>query len=71
MSVRCPTDTHLCCCIHDSTKKELASYIKEGEKQSAKIAKMREDGADEYDIRKQVRLLCGGVLLVRLQLSGL
>ena len=40
---------------HCSTKKELASYQKEADKQSDKVSKMESSGADEYDIRKQVR----------------
>lgn len=35
--------------------KEYLSYGKEATKQTAKIAKMREEGKDAYDIRKQVR----------------
>jgi hypothetical protein len=37
-----------------STSKELISYHKELEQQKAKVAKMRENNADEYDIKKQV-----------------
>lgn len=37
------------------TEKELSKYHEELEAQKAKVAKMRADGADEYDIKKQVR----------------
>ena len=46
--------THLCECWC-SLKKEVKSYYKEATKQEAKIAKMRESGADSHDINKQVR----------------
>ena len=39
--------------------KEYLSYGKEAKKQTAKIAKMREDGKDAHDIRKQVRCRVG------------
>jgi hypothetical protein len=39
------------------THKELLHYHKELEQQKEKVAKMRDAGADEYDIKKQVRLL--------------
>ena len=39
--------------------KELASYKKEVEKDEAKVASMRELGADPHDLKQQVRtLLC-------------
>lgn len=36
-------------------QKELQSYHTDLEKQRAKVARMREEAADEYDIKKQVR----------------
>ena len=40
---------------HARTKKELAAYEREAEKQREKIAKMEASGADEHDVKKQVR----------------
>jgi len=34
--------------------KEVESYEKEAKQQEAKVQKMRDDGKDFYDIRKQV-----------------
>ena len=33
--------------------KEGQYYVKEAEKLKQKVVKMKEDGADEYDVRKQ------------------
>ena len=43
----------------DTTRliKEKAMYEMEVVQQEAKIAKMKEEGKDEHDIRKQVRIL--------------
>lgn len=40
-------------CIFRLTKEKL-SYEKESEQQEAKIEKMKTEGKDEYDIKKQV-----------------
>ncbi len=38
------------------TKKEISSYKREADAQIERISKLEASGADEYDIRKQVRL---------------
>ena len=37
--------------------KDLIYYGKEAEKQKAKIEKMKEDGRDEHDVKKQIQVL--------------
>ena len=44
-----------------STKKELDAYHREAVKQQEKIAGMEAAGADEHDIKKQVRVARGAL----------
>jgi tubulin-specific chaperone A len=45
-------------------QKEVASYEKEVVQNEAKIAKMREDGRDEYDIKKQEEVLQESYMMI-------
>lgn len=38
--------------------KEVASYEVEAKENEAKVQKMRDDGKDAYDIRKQEEVFC-------------
>ncbi|CAM9607211.1 unnamed protein product [Choristocarpus tenellus] len=44
--------------------KEVAGYEKEAKTNEARIKKMREDGRDEYDIRKQEEVLQESYMMI-------
>ena len=46
------------------TLQEIKTYETEQGQQEAKIAKMKEDGVDEYDVRKQEEVLAETVMMI-------
>ena len=48
----------------NSTLQEIKMYETEQGQQEAKIAKMKEDGVDEYDVRKQEEVLAETVMMI-------
>ena len=50
--------------VSHRTLQEIKMYETEQGQQEAKIAKMKEDGVDEYDIRKQEEVLAETVMMI-------
>ena len=61
LSVSC---TDLTCRSHSRLAKEVDSYVKEASSNEARVQKMKDDGRDEYDIRKAEEVLAESCMMI-------